>query len=163
MRTESEAPRIWKMRIKGWDDPVVLEGPRVDDEDVEVVEKAPVDAERERMLDLLERARGVLCRLEVRIDAEHSGRSPLRVEIETLLVEHGRLPEGGSNKNIRPDGNGEALGVLVSMASDDELAALEATFEDEGCQLALAALRTARQRVQAEVEAFRPGEASNEA
>lgn len=58
---------------------------------IKAYEAAPVDAEREQMLDLLERAREVIRRSEVRIDVECSGCSPLRREIEALLHKHGRL------------------------------------------------------------------------
>lgn len=56
-----------------------------DDESVEVVEKAAVDEERKRMLDLLERAEAVLS-LTV-------GPGPPAVlpDVRALLREHGRL------------------------------------------------------------------------
>ena len=56
----SETPRSWTLKVK-------------------VYEAAPVDAERERMLDLLER----LCRAPRPLAAQ--------VEATTLLREHGRL------------------------------------------------------------------------
>jgi hypothetical protein len=86
----SETPRTWTLQgdvVGVPHEPITrVSGPYVDiSEKFEVVEKSLVDAERERMLDLLERVR------EVQADAD--ARLKVYVDIEALLREQGRLSE----------------------------------------------------------------------
>lgn len=85
-----ETPRTWTLRSDGG-----FEGPRIGPKregrlvaTVEVVEKAPVDAERERLLDLLERS------LKFGTDhdsASYRAQGETIEQIETALREYGRL------------------------------------------------------------------------
>ena len=69
----AETPRPWTLVVRG--NPPFKEPP------IEVIEKAPVDTERERMLDLLEEWLFSSSALKV-AEATHD-----------LLREHGRLPK----------------------------------------------------------------------
>jgi hypothetical protein len=55
---------------------------------------------------------------------------------------------------VTDHGAWEVLLVLVSMADEDELEALESTLDDEGRDVAVAALCKARQEVDAQIESF---------
>ena len=80
----ADAPRTWTLRSTSIDgsDFETLDGPRVGKPAcIVVVEKAPVDAERERMLDLLDAAYWKL------------GNEALCKRIGALLRDHGRLPK----------------------------------------------------------------------
>lgn len=87
-----ERPRTWALmmcRPSGEDGveeyPAAIDGPDLGwDERVEVVEKAPVDAERERMLDLLERI--YVAYMTYSDAGEHAARAT-----QGLLEKHGRL------------------------------------------------------------------------
>lgn len=78
-----ETPRTWK--IGGWHDCPVIVGPALRGRTVEMVEKAPVDAERERLLDVIER-------LEDEVGIDEDGMPwPSAFDAVNLLREYGRL------------------------------------------------------------------------
>ncbi len=78
----SETPRTWTLNFQnGMFFPLADEKARNDR--IEVIEKAPVDAERERILDLLERL----------LSDDASTAYSAGGEAEALLRKHGRLSE----------------------------------------------------------------------
>lgn len=129
-----ETPRTWTLK-------------HLDDgEEVEVIEKAPVDAERERMLDLLKEAFGFLGwneaeqELQERIDAllRVHGR-PLRYphpdsipklsqdifhkenESFTLLRKYGHLPKGKTmNINDKVEHKNGSIGTIIVISKDNQ-------------------------------------------
>lgn len=83
------SPRTWTLTGSGgaWPD-CVAEGHLGRNETVEVVEKIPVDAERERMLDMVQD-----------LLAEYGGADGELIETATaLLREHGRLRDDGGEQ-----------------------------------------------------------------
>lgn len=81
----SETPRTWTLSDDAWDDMAieVTAGPQLDaGEHVVVIEKAPVDIEREHMLDVIEHS----CQ-----KCERDTKAGIAVY--DLLGEYGRLPK----------------------------------------------------------------------
>lgn len=89
-----EAPRIWTLEgVYEGPNAIVVDGPKIGltgprFERVEVIEKAPVDAERERMLDVIER-----------FWRECERNTEAGVAVRALLCEHDRLPQERKCRN----------------------------------------------------------------
>lgn len=85
-----ETPRIWT--LEGDEDDVIVTGALLDDgEEYVVVEKAPVDAERERLLDLLENQGDFLDTVTQWTGSDPDELHEYREAIDAVLREYGRL------------------------------------------------------------------------
>jgi hypothetical protein len=81
-----ETPRIWMLRRR-FGEPWNVTGPDNDRGPIEVIEKAPVDAERERLLDLLERF-DTWC---IVANTKEPESAAVLADVKALLREYGRL------------------------------------------------------------------------